>query len=95
MSRQAQVLIHGRKVQHSVARDDVVGTVSVDLEVDDLLLLSVADAGRRIGVSRAFMYELIGKGVIESVHVGRLRKVPTAALAEFVQRIRDDASTRQ
>nr|WP_255632884.1 hypothetical protein [Actinotalea sp. Marseille-Q4924] len=37
------------------------------------------------------MYELLGSGQIESVHVGRLRKVPADALAVFVEHCRREA----
>lgn len=51
---------------------------------DERLLLSVVEAARRLGIGRTLMYELLGSGRVQSVHVGRLRKVPPEALEAFV-----------
>ncbi len=62
--------------------------VTVSIERDDRLLLTVVEAARRLGIGRSLMYELLDAGQIESIHVGRLRKVPVAALGEYVERRR-------
>jgi len=54
----------------------------------DQLLVTVVDAARRLGISRSLLYELLACGEIESVHVGRLRRVPVESLAEYVSRLR-------
>ncbi len=51
---------------------------------DEKLLLSVVEAARRLGIGRTLMYELLGSGRVQSVHVGRLRKVTPEALEAFV-----------
>ncbi|MCR3746668.1 excisionase family DNA-binding protein [Lentzea californiensis] len=38
-------------------------------------LLTVEEAAKRLGVSRTRMYALIGSGEVESVQIGRLRRV--------------------
>ena len=55
---------------------------------DEKLLLTVIEAARRLGIGRTFMYELLASGQIESVHVGRLHRVPVDALTDFVDRSR-------
>lgn len=50
-------------------------------------LLTVEEAARRLSVGRTTMYALIGAGVIESVKVGRLRRVPADALTGYVARL--------
>ena len=50
------------------------------------LLLTVPEAAQRLRISRSLMYELISSGDIKSIHVGRLRRVPTQALADYVER---------
>lgn len=60
---------------------------------DDRLLLTVVEAARRIGVGRSLMYQLLSSGEVESVHIGRLHKVPAAALGAFVERLRAGART--
>ena len=55
---------------------------------DTRLLLTVLEAARRLNVSRSLMYELLAAGEIESVHVGRLRRIPVDALTAYVARLR-------
>ena len=62
--------------------------INLTIESDEKLLLTVVEAAQRLGIGRTLMYELLGSGQIESVHVGRLHKVPTAALAAFVEHCR-------
>ena len=71
-----------------VAADEQV--INLTLETDDKLLLTVVEAAHRLGIGRTLMYELLGSGQIRSVHVGRLRKVPAEALADFVERCRSE-----
>jgi len=62
--------------------------INLTIESDEKLLLSVVEAAHRLGVGRTLMYELLGSGQIESMHVGRLHKVPAWALEAFVERQR-------
>ena len=39
-------------------------------------------------MGRTRVYELMRDGDLESVHVGRLRKIPVSALVDFVERCR-------
>jgi excisionase family DNA binding protein len=61
-------------------------SVEVTLRSDDRLLLSVDEAARRLSIGRSLHYELVATGEIHSVHVGRLRRVPTSALSDFIHR---------
>src|SRR5450830_767141 len=65
--------------------------INLTIERDERLLLSVVEAAHRLGVGRTLMYELLGSGQIESMHVGRLHKVPAEALEAFVERQRHGA----
>jgi excisionase family DNA binding protein len=51
------------------------------------LLLTVEEAAERIGICRAYMFKLIREGDVQSVKVGRLRRVTPAALEDFVARL--------
>lgn len=52
------------------------------------LLLTVEEAAEQLGVGRSTMYGLILDGAVESVHIGRLRRVPTDALPKFLYTLR-------
>jgi excisionase family DNA binding protein len=55
-----------------------------------VLLLSVEEAGKALGVSRSTVYELINSGDLEVVHVRRSVRVPVDAIHDFVCRLRAD-----
>jgi excisionase family DNA binding protein len=57
------------------------------------LLLTTVEAARRLGCGRTTVYELMTSGELESVKVGRLRRVPADALTEYVARMRAQART--
>ena len=52
------------------------------------LLLRIEEAAQRLGIGRSLMYRLVLSGEIESVHVGRLRRIPAVCLSEHVARLR-------
>ena len=47
------------------------------------LLLTVEEAAQHLGVGRTLMYSLIGSGTVESVTIGRLRRVRPVDLARY------------
>lgn len=51
-------------------------------------LLTVEEAAARLRIGRTSMYRLIKTGEIESVPVGRLRRIAPEALVEYVNRLR-------
>jgi excisionase family DNA binding protein len=52
------------------------------------LLLTVDEAAQRLGVGRSTMYGLILDGAVESVRIGRLRRVPADALPRYLDQLR-------
>ena len=60
--------------------------VHVTLREDDRLLLTVVEAARRLEISRSLLYELMARDEIQSIRVGRLRRVPAEALTDYVNR---------
>jgi excisionase family DNA binding protein len=56
------------------------------------LLHSPEAAAELLDVGRSQMFELIARGEIESVKIGRLRKIPADALTAYVERLRAGAS---
>ena len=52
------------------------------------LLLTIPQAAAVLAVGRTTVYELIGAGDLEAVHIGRSVRVPVDALRVFVDRQR-------
>jgi excisionase family DNA binding protein len=52
------------------------------------LLLTIPQAAAVLSVGRTTVYELIGAGDLEAVHIGRSVRVPVADLHAFVARQR-------
>ncbi len=48
------------------------------------LLLTPEEAADRLALSRTTIYELIRTGELRSVKIGRARRIPVAALGEYV-----------
>lgn len=83
MSTTAQlVLISPEQPPRRPGREEHV--VTIDLQQDARVLLTVSEAAQRLGVGRTLMYQLLNEGRIRSMHVGRLRRIPVDALEAFV-----------
>ena len=52
------------------------------------LLVSAKEATRMLGVGRTTLYELIGRGLLHPVHIGRSLRIPVAELERFVDSLR-------
>jgi len=55
------------------------------------VLLTVEEAARRLNIGRTTMYSLVSAGTIESVTIGRLRRVPVECLDNFVAALRSSS----
>ena len=51
----------------------------------DVKLLTVAQAATMLSLGRSKAYELVMKGDIRSITIGRSRRIPVQALDEFIQ----------
>jgi len=49
------------------------------------LLLTVEQAAEQLGIGRSLAYRLVSEGQLGSIKVGRLRKVPLAALPKYIE----------
>jgi excisionase family DNA binding protein len=52
-----------------------------------VLLLTVEEAAERLGIGRTTMFALIRSGDVESVRIGRLRRIRPAALEAYTSRL--------
>ena len=71
-------------------RDDPPSPQVIDLTLRDGIrpLLTVDEAAEQLGVGRTLLYELVNSGELESVRIGRLRRIPAAAIAVYVDHLR-------
>jgi excisionase family DNA binding protein len=55
----------------------------------DRLLCKPEEAAELLGIGRSKFYELIAAGIVDSVRIGGCRRIPLAALEEYVERLRE------
>ncbi|WP_327656031.1 excisionase family DNA-binding protein [Streptomyces sp. NBC_00483] len=60
------------------------------LSTDDptLVLLTVEEAARRLSIGRTYCFRLLALGELDSVTLGRARRVPADAVVEFGRKLR-------
>ena len=51
----------------------------------DKVLLTPIEAAIALGIGRSKVYELLQSGQLQSVHIGRCRRVPADAIHRFAQ----------
>lgn len=84
MTTTARVVLPTPEPRRRRARQDGQ-VVTINVEQDDQLLLTVVEAAHRLRISRSLLFELLAAGEIRSIQVGRLRRVPVDALTDFVR----------
>lgn len=52
----------------------------------DKKLLTVGEAADVLGLGRSKAYQLVMRGELQSIQIGRSRRVPAIALDEFIRR---------
>jgi excisionase family DNA binding protein len=52
------------------------------------LVLTIEEAADRLCIGRTLMYSLVQAGAVESVRIGRLRRIPIDALDSFLHQLR-------
>ena len=57
---------------------------------EERLVYSVAEAGAVLGICRAFAYELVARGELPVIRLGRRRLVPKVALRALIGLERSD-----
>ncbi len=71
-----------------MTHDTTTATAESTSPPEEKLLITVEEAAHRLGISRTVMYRLVSSGLVESVRVGRLRRIPPECLDEFVATLR-------
>jgi excisionase family DNA binding protein len=52
------------------------------------IVLTIEEAAECLGIGRTLMYSLVTAGYVESVRIGRLRRIPADALDQYVAALR-------
>jgi excisionase family DNA binding protein len=60
---------------------------------EERLVYTVVEAGEMLGISRAFAYELVARGELPVIRLGRRRLVPKAGLLALVGQSEPEASS--
>lgn len=53
----------------------------------EVRLITVGEAARRLGIGRTACYALVLKGELQSVKIGRSRRVVVSSLEAYIQRL--------
>ena len=72
-----------RRANESLAR--VAAVAPVELAGHPRSLLSVTEAAGMLGIGRTHVFQLLGRGDLESVAIGRRRLVPVSAIERYVR----------
>jgi excisionase family DNA binding protein len=68
-----------------VPENDLAALLAAAQAADTTMVaLTVEEAARRLGVGRTTMYALVASGQVQSVRIGRLRRIPAEALAAYL-----------
>jgi len=57
------------------------------------MLLRATEAAEIVGLGRSKMYELIAKGIVPSVRIGKSVRVPVEGLRQWVQKQVEETAT--
>ena len=56
------------------------------------LLLTVSEAAEMLAISRSKLYELIASNAIRSVRIDGSRRIPIAALTDYINQLMEEAA---
>jgi excisionase family DNA binding protein len=63
-----------------------------EMTLNGRLLVTAAEAATALGISRTRVYELMASGALQSVKIGRSRRIPVSALTAFVLAISGESA---
>lgn len=63
--------------------------------VVEKILLTVEEVAQALRLGRTKTYALILSGAIDSISIGRCRRIPREALEDFVARLQEEAAAEQ
>lgn len=70
---------HERRAAEAEERVGADGTAAAATELDQgILLVTAEEAGRMLRIGRTSIYELLRRGLIRSIAIGRNRRIPVS-----------------
>jgi excisionase family DNA binding protein len=63
------------------------------MQVADKLLYRPEEVAERLSISRWAVYRAIGDGSLESVKIGKSRRISSAAVASYIERLCEEQAT--
>jgi excisionase family DNA binding protein len=87
LKRQAARLVISQKEKLAMT----VTSASYSERLDDLQLYELRDAMRMLRLSKTVIYELIRSGRLRSVKQGRARRIPAAAIRDYIALLEREA----
>lgn len=69
---------------------DIPGDLSLEGQEMGVSLYKPEEAAEALGVGRTYVYGLMASGELESIKVGRLRRIPAECVDEYVRRLRQE-----
>ncbi|MFZ3558800.1 MULTISPECIES: excisionase family DNA-binding protein [unclassified Streptomyces] len=70
------------------AMNDATSPLTDSADDPTLVLLTVEEAARRLSIGRTHCFRLLATGELDSVTLGRARRVPAEAVIEFAHKLR-------
>ena len=58
------------------------------------LLLTVPEVMEMLGIGRTYTYSLIKRGDLESIKVGKCRRIPTTSVERFIETLRNQVDNQ-
>jgi len=62
------------------------GGVQLNMGIDKRLCITVPEAAEMLGISRNYCYELVKRGLIPSIRLGKRILIPRAALEKMLEK---------
>jgi len=80
------------KLARSIAEREAAPSAPPARALPERVMLTAEEAAEQLGIGRTLMFKLIRTGQIESVRIGRLRRVPASAIREYASRLINDSA---
>ena len=61
----------------------------------DRILYTCAEAAALMGLGRSLVFQLVMRGDLPSIKLGRARRIPATALHEYIQRLQSEQNSEE